>query len=107
MRIRIIGAGFIGRAVARFAVQHGHNVMLGSSRHPKTLASAMVAVGARPGRRVVSELLHTLGFDVVDAGPLAEDWRAERARPASCVPLAAYGLTQRLANAGASVAGGI
>ena len=49
MRIGIIGAGFIGRAVARLAVKHGHEVMLSNSRHPKTLGSAMVSIGCAIG----------------------------------------------------------
>ena len=57
MRIGIIGAGFIGRAVARLAVKHGHEVMISNSRHPKTLGSAMVSIGLRhrhgQGRRGV------------------------------------------------------
>lgn len=37
-------------------------------------------------KAVVSKLMDEFGFDVVDAGPLAEGWRFERARPAYCVP---------------------
>ncbi|WGS55276.1 NAD(P)-binding domain-containing protein (plasmid) [Paraburkholderia sp. D15] len=213
MKIGIIGAGFIGRAVARLAVQHGHEVMISNSRHPRTLASTMVAVRCQVGtaqmaaefgdvvlvavpffaardlapqplagkivmdannyypqrdgneealdnhttttseilanhlrgarivkafnailerdiekdsrphgaadrralpiagddkeaKRVVSELLDDLGYDVVDAGALAEGWRFERARPAYCVPLDVAGLKQALENAGSSVAEG-
>ena len=43
-KIGIVGAGFIGRAVARLAVQHGFEVMLSNSRDPKTLGSAMVSI---------------------------------------------------------------
>ena len=43
-RIGIVGAGFIGRAVARLAVQHGFEVMISNSRSPKTLGSAMVSI---------------------------------------------------------------
>ena len=43
-KIGIVGAGFIGRAVARLAVKHGYEVMLSNSRHPKTLGSAMVSI---------------------------------------------------------------
>lgn len=43
-RIGIVGAGFIGRAVARLAVQHGYEVMISNSRNPKTLGSAMVSI---------------------------------------------------------------
>jgi hypothetical protein len=42
MRIGIIGAGFSGRAPARLAVQHGHDVMLSNSRDPATLVSTMI-----------------------------------------------------------------
>ncbi len=213
MRIGIIGAGFIGRAVARLAVKHGHEVMISNSRHPKTLGSAMVSIGCAIGtakdaaefgevvllavpfsathdidpaplsgkilmdadnyypmrdgaipelddhstttseitarhftgakvvkawnailekdiettgkppsapdrralpvvgddadaKRVVTELFDILGFDVVDAGPLAEGWRFERARPAYCVPLDKAGLQKALEDAGRTVAEG-
>ena len=43
-KIGIVGAGFIGRAVARLAVKHSYEVMLSNSRHPKTLGSAMVSI---------------------------------------------------------------
>jgi len=210
MKIGIIGAGFIGRAVARLAVQHGHEVMLSNSRSPKTLSSTVAAIrcqvgtakdaaefgdvalvaipfsnyldlapepfageivldasnyyperdgeiealdahattvsellaqhlaGAKvvkafnailerdiekdsrpagaPDRRalpiagddasakqVAAGLLGQLGYDVVDAGPLSEGWRFERARPAYCVPLDTAGLERALENAGTTV----
>lgn len=213
MRIGIIGAGFIGRAVARLAVTHGHEVMISNSRHPKTLGSAMVSIGCAIGtakdaaefgdlvllavpfsathdidpapltgkilmdadnyypmrdgailelddhsattseitarhfvgakvvkawnailekdiettgkpsgapdrralpiagddaeaKRVVTGLFDQLGFDVVDAGPLSEGWRFERARPAYCVPLDKAGLQKALEDAGRTVAEG-
>ena len=34
-KIGIVGAGFIGRVVARLAVQHGYEVMLSNSRIPR------------------------------------------------------------------------
>ncbi len=213
MKIGIVGAGFIGRAVARLAVAHGHEVMISNSRHPRTLASAMVSIrcligfaadavqfgdvvllavpffaipdldpapfagrivmdacnyypgrdeavpslddgsattseivqrqlpGARivkawnailerdiegdaqpagaPGRRalpvagddeaakrVVAGLFDDLGYDVVDAGPLAQGRRFERAQPAYCVKLDRPGLQAALAQAGERVAEG-
>jgi 8-hydroxy-5-deazaflavin:NADPH oxidoreductase len=42
MRIGIIGDGFTGRAPARLAVQHRHDVMLSNLRDPATLANAMI-----------------------------------------------------------------
>ena len=49
MKIGIIGAGFVGKAVARLAVQAGHEVMVSNSRGPKTLASVPSGTGARVG----------------------------------------------------------
>jgi predicted dinucleotide-binding enzyme len=204
MRIGIIGAGFIGRAVARLGVAAGHEVMVSNSRGPHTLASIPNDTGARIGsveeaacfgeavlvaiplhqyrtvpavplagkvvldannyypdrdgqipeldhqqtttsellarhlpksrivkvfnaimasdlekgeqpstsarrravpvagddpvaKAVAVQLLDQFGFDGVDAGPLSESWRFERARPAYCVPLERESLLQALA----------
>lgn len=208
MKIGCIGAGFIGRAVAKLAGEHGHQVMLSNSRSPKTLTSTAVSVRAGigtvadavafgdvvllaipfyaiddldpalfagkivmdacnyyPGRdlpvpelddgstttseivqrhlgdaklvkswnailerdiekdarpagasdrralpiagddekakAIVASLFQELGYDVVDAGPLSEGWRFERARPAYCVPSDRTGLVSKLAEADA------
>lgn len=213
MKIGSIGAGFIGRAVARLAVAHGHQVMLSNSRSPRTLTSTAVSVragigtvadaaafgdvvllaipfyaiadldpaafagkivmdacnyypgrdepvpaldnetattsglvqqhlagakvvkawnailerdiepdarpAAAPDRRAlpiagddaeakttVAALFDDLGYDVVDAGPLSEGWRFERARPPYCVRLDRAGLEAKLADAGSRVAEG-
>lgn len=45
----------------------------------------------------VASLIETFGFDAVDAGPLAEGWRFERARPVYCVPFGKAALVQALA----------
>ncbi len=204
MKIGIIGAGFVGRAIGKLAVRAGHQAMLSNSRGPQTLFSlrpgigceigtveeamafgeiVVVAVpllayrtlpaaplagklvidadnyyperdgavpeldrgetttsemlarhlpGARvvkafnaipmgdlehgglpagtPGRRalpiagddaaakaVVAKLIDAFGFDVVDAGALAEGWRFEHGRPAYCVPLDREALAKTLA----------
>ena len=39
MKIGIIGAGFVGRAIAKLAIKAGHEVMLSNSRDPRTLFS--------------------------------------------------------------------
>lgn len=49
MRIGIIGAGFVGRAVARLAVEAGHEVMVSNSRGPRSLASIPSGIGAQVG----------------------------------------------------------
>lgn len=50
MRIGIIGAGFIGRAVAQLAIAAGHEVMLSNSRGPQTMSSVLSGIaGSRIG----------------------------------------------------------
>ena len=50
MRIGIIGAGFIGRAVAQLFITAGHEVMLSNSRGPDTLNDVATEIpGARMG----------------------------------------------------------
>jgi len=45
--IGFIGAGNIGTAVARLAVEHGHDVVLSNSRGPETLADLVTELGPR------------------------------------------------------------
>ncbi len=49
MKIGIVGAGFIGRAVARLARAGGHDVMISNSRHPRTLGSTAASIGCGIG----------------------------------------------------------
>lgn len=49
MRVGIIGAGYIGRAVAGAAVKAGHEVMVSNSRSPGTLFSLYGTIGCRAG----------------------------------------------------------
>lgn len=49
MRIGIIGAGFIGRAVARLVLAAGHDVMLSNSRGPETMSILLKSI---PGSRI-------------------------------------------------------
>ncbi|ATZ93977.1 NADPH-dependent F420 reductase [Dickeya fangzhongdai] len=206
MKIGIIGAGFVGRAIATLAIKNGHQVMLSNSRGPQTLFSLRPMVGcdvgtateaaifgdivviavplsaisqlpvaelrgkpvvdavnyyperdgqvealdrletttsellagylpgalitkafnaipmtqlesdglpsgaptrrALPlagddatGKRLVTELYEAFGFDVVDAGALAEGWRFERGMPTYCVRMTKETLSTALDNA--------
>ncbi|WP_410622861.1 NADPH-dependent F420 reductase [Amycolatopsis sp. cmx-8-4] len=45
--VGFIGSGNIGRAVARLAVEAGHQVVLGNSRGPETLTDAVAELGPR------------------------------------------------------------
>ena len=44
MKIGVIGAGFIGRAVAELALAAGHEVMLSNSRGPHTMSSVLSGI---------------------------------------------------------------
>lgn len=44
MKIGVIGAGFIGRAVAQLALAAGHEVMLSNSRGPQTMTSVLSGI---------------------------------------------------------------
>jgi len=49
MKIGIIGAGFVGRAIGRLAIEAGHSVMLSNSRAPQTLFSLRAMFGYETG----------------------------------------------------------
>ncbi|MFG1433327.1 NAD(P)-binding domain-containing protein [Xanthobacter sp. V2C-8] len=49
MKIGIIGAGFVGRAIGKLAVRAGYQVMLSNSRGPQTLFSLKYGVGCEIG----------------------------------------------------------
>jgi predicted dinucleotide-binding enzyme len=49
MQIGIIGAGFIGRAIAALAMKNGCEVMLSNSRGPHTLTSTVASLGCQVG----------------------------------------------------------
>lgn len=68
MKIGIIGAGFVGRAIGKLAVKAGHQVMLSNSRGPQTLFSLRYGVGCEIG---TVEEAAAFGEIVVIAIPLA------------------------------------
>ena len=49
MKIGILGAGFVGRAIAKLAIEAGHQVMLSNSRNPQTLFSLKPMIGCETG----------------------------------------------------------
>lgn len=61
---------------------------------------ALPVAGDDPkSKRRVMELIDTLGFDPVDAGPLAESWRQQPATPVYCADFDIQGVKQALADA--------
>jgi predicted dinucleotide-binding enzyme len=68
MKIGIIGAGFVGRAIGKAAVHSGHEVMLSNSRGPQTLFSLRAAIGCEVG---TVEEAAAFGEVVVVAVPLS------------------------------------
>lgn len=67
MKIGIIGAGFVGRAVAKQAIKAGHQVMLSNSRGPQTLFSLKPMIGCETGTATEAAIF---GEIVVIAVPL-------------------------------------
>ena len=86
--------------------------MIGNSRHPRTLGSPVVALAIPfcaiadlpPGPFAAKPVLDANNYYPhrdgavagLEAGPLAEGWRFERAMPAYCIPLDAAGLMAAL-----------
>lgn len=49
MKIGVIGAGFVGRAIAKLAIKNGHKVMLSNSRSVDSLFSLRPMIGCEIG----------------------------------------------------------
>jgi 8-hydroxy-5-deazaflavin:NADPH oxidoreductase len=49
VKIGIIGAGFIARAVTAVAMKHGHEIMVSNTRSPETLFSLTASTGCKAG----------------------------------------------------------
>lgn len=67
MQIGIVGAGYIGQAVARASIKAGYRVMLSNSRGPQSLAGLTADIGAAAG---TVEEAAAFGDIVVVAVPL-------------------------------------
>lgn len=58
-----------------------------------------VAGDSKKGKAIISQLINETGFDVVDAGTLAESWRQQPGSPAYCTELNRSELKEALAAA--------
>ncbi|WP_307367537.1 NADPH-dependent F420 reductase [Brevundimonas sp. SORGH_AS_0993] len=68
MKLGVIGAGVVGRAVGGLAVRAGHEVMLSNSRGPETLFSLRYGLGCQVG---TAEEAAAFGEVVLIAVPLS------------------------------------
>ncbi|AXL50948.1 NADP oxidoreductase [Paraburkholderia caffeinilytica] len=76
MKIGILGAGFLGRAMATLAQRHGHEVMISNSRDPRTLISTAAVLGCALGTALEAAkfgdmAVVTVPFSSIDALPVA------------------------------------
>ncbi|MFL9869112.1 NADPH-dependent F420 reductase [Paraburkholderia fungorum] len=76
MKIGILGAGFIGRAMAALARNAGHEVMISNSRGPQTLTSTAAALGcalgtAEEAAKFGDVVIVAVPFGSLDALPVA------------------------------------
>ncbi|MFC8661813.1 NAD(P)-binding domain-containing protein [Streptomyces sp. NPDC057199] len=105
-----IESGYIGSALARLAIEAGHRVVLSNSRGPETLADTVAELGPRasaatsgeaaaagdivvvtvPVKATVTEFIESIGYGVVDAGPLTDSWRQATGTPVWGTPYGPY-----------------
>ncbi len=79
MKIGIIGAGYVGRALAAMAVKQGHDAMISNSRGPHTLFSDAAVLGCKIGTideaarfgDIVVVAITLKHYTAVPVGPLA------------------------------------
>lgn len=76
MKIGILGAGFIGRAMAALAANSGHEVMISNSRDPVTLTSTAASLGCATGTAQQAAqfgevVIVAVPFSSIDALPVA------------------------------------
>jgi predicted dinucleotide-binding enzyme len=100
-------SGFVAERFVGAVVVKALNVILEEDleKHARPAGSVdrraiPIAGDDERAKETVSGLLDQLGFDVVDAGPLAEGWRFEQGQAAFDKPLDRAGLVQALGDAG-------
>ena len=79
------------------AIQAAHIVTEGRPAGADDRRALAIAGDDADAKAVVTDLIESFGFDVVDAGPLAEGARFDRDKPAYGAELGADGLREALA----------
>jgi 8-hydroxy-5-deazaflavin:NADPH oxidoreductase len=69
----------------------GHLGSLGRPADSPDRSALPIAGDDIDAKQAVTALLDSLGFDAVDAGPLAENWRTQRDAPVYVTPYGAFG----------------
>jgi len=109
MRVFITGgAGFVGSHLAEALLARGDEVSvldnlstgsIDNITHLKTHERFSYTIDAIENEPLVAELIDGFGFDVVDAGSLAQSWRIQPGTPGYVQRLNAEELTAALAAA--------
>lgn len=82
--------------MARDIVPHARASSASSASGATDRRALPIAGDDAAARRQVAAFLDEIGYDAVDAGPLAESWRFERGMPGYCIPLRAASMTRAL-----------
>lgn len=69
----------------------GHLAKLGRASGSAERTALPIAGDDSAAKLVVTEFLDTIGYDAVDVGPLAENWRTQRDAPVYVTPYGPYG----------------
>lgn len=101
---RLTTSGFVARHLPGAKVVKAFNAILVNDLERDGLPAGSPGRRALPiagddadAKRQVASLVSAFGFDVVDAGSLADSWRFERARPVYCRRFDKPGLEAALA----------
>jgi predicted dinucleotide-binding enzyme len=90
----------LGRPIIKAYNNILSQTLVAGSAAPGTPGRIAISVaGDERAKQVVAALINDTGFDVVDAGSLADSWRQQPGTPAYCTEMTAPELTQALANA--------
>lgn len=70
----------------------------GQAKNSPDRRALPIAGDNKNAKALITDLIDSFGYDVVDVGPLSEGWRFERNTPVYCIPLNKAQLTQQLAD---------
>ncbi len=101
----LLDSEWVSQRIGRPVVKAFNNIAAASLRDggkPKGATGRIalpVAGDSQEAKRIVIALIDAIGFDAIDAGPLASSWRQQPGTPAYCHDLDKAGLERALAEA--------